>query len=303
MMPAIRSCGVTSKAGCRTGTPSGRISVVAHHRHLGAAALFDRDGVAVRRREVQRRERRGHEERDAVARSQHGHRVGADLVRGVAVRGDAIGAHDDHVDLTLLHQMAGHAVGDHRHRDRVLLQFPRGEARALQERPRLVGEHVRDAPRLEGGAHDTERGAVARRRERAGVAVGEDARVRRDHIETRAPDRAADLDVLGDDALRRGDQPGAHDRRIGAGRVGRLARALRACGRDPRTGSPPWDASGRGARSAVSTSRRSATVDVARLVVAASATPSAAAQPIAGAPRTTIVSIACATSSTAGSVT
>jgi hypothetical protein len=41
-----------------------------------------------------------------VLAREHGDAVGADLVRGVAVGGDAIGADDHEIDLALAHQRA-----------------------------------------------------------------------------------------------------------------------------------------------------------------------------------------------------
>ena len=86
-------------------------------RDLARRPLLDRDAVAVRRREVDGRQRRRDVERDAVLLGQHGDAVGADLVGGVAVGGDAVGADDDQVDQALAHQRAGHVVGDHRRVD------------------------------------------------------------------------------------------------------------------------------------------------------------------------------------------
>ena len=63
-------------------------------------------------------------------------------------------------------------------RDALLHQLPRGEPRALQIGPRFVGDH-RDVLAFRR-ADDAERGAVAGGRERAGVAVGHDARAFRD---------------------------------------------------------------------------------------------------------------------------
>ena len=71
---------------------------------------------------------------------EHGHRVGADLVGDVAVGGDAIGADDDEVDLAgrmiapaMLSVITVVSMPS-------LHQLPRGQPRALQKRPRLVGE-------------------------------------------------------------------------------------------------------------------------------------------------------------------
>src|SRR3990170_3814869 len=64
-------------------------------RDLFGGALLDRDLVAGGRAGVDRAGRRGDVERDAVLAGKHRQRVGADLVRDVAVGGDAVGADDD----------------------------------------------------------------------------------------------------------------------------------------------------------------------------------------------------------------
>ncbi len=99
--------------------------------------------VAVGRGEIDRRERRGDVERHVVRVRHHRHRVRADLVGDVAVRRDPVGADDDEVDVALAHERPGHALGDHGRRHVVAHQLPRREARALKERARLVGEHLR----------------------------------------------------------------------------------------------------------------------------------------------------------------
>ena len=68
---------------------------------LARVALLDRDGRAVGERQVERARRRGDVERDAVRPGQQGDAVGADLVRGVAVGRDPVGADDDRSGLCL----------------------------------------------------------------------------------------------------------------------------------------------------------------------------------------------------------
>ena len=146
--------------------------------------------------QIDGRQRRGDVERDVVLARQHGDAVGADLVGGVAVGGDAIGADDDEVDLALAHQRRAHVVGDDGRVDAVAHQLPRGEPRALQERPRLVGEHRDRLAGLDRAADDAERRAVAGRRQRAGVAVGQDVRVGGHDRGAEGAHRAAAGDVL-----------------------------------------------------------------------------------------------------------
>ena len=127
---------------------------------------------------------------------EHGERVCADLVRGVAVRGDAVGAGDDQVDLAARHQRRRGAVGDHGVRDAGRLELPGGEPRALEQRPRLVDEHVLEQAALPGGAERADGRAVAAGREPAGVAVGERARAGREQLGGVRGHAPAALDLL-----------------------------------------------------------------------------------------------------------
>src|SRR5436190_302898 len=64
--------------------------------------------------------------------------IGADLVRHIALRGDAVGADDRDVDLVVLHQVPAGIVRDHGVRNAVLAELPGGERSALIARARLV---------------------------------------------------------------------------------------------------------------------------------------------------------------------
>ena len=57
---------------------------------------------------------------------EHGHHVGSDLVRGVAVCGNAIRADDYAINFALLHHMTGHVVGNDCDGDVVFGQLPCG---------------------------------------------------------------------------------------------------------------------------------------------------------------------------------
>lgn len=106
---------------------------------------------------------------------QHREAVRADLVRDVTVARDAIRPDDDRVDLSLREEVTCHAVGQQLDRYVVARQLPRRQPRALQVRPRLVGEHQTELAQRRGCTDDTERGADAAGRERARVAVGQHA--------------------------------------------------------------------------------------------------------------------------------
>src|SRR6185369_11972004 len=85
---------------------------------------------------------RRHVEGDVVVLGQDGQAVGADLVGHVALGGDAVRAHDDHLDLARLHQRGGRAVGDEGVGDLGVLQLEGRQTGALQVGPGLVGEDV-----------------------------------------------------------------------------------------------------------------------------------------------------------------
>src|SRR5436309_2455076 len=142
---------------------------------LQGLALLDGDGRAVRRGAVDRREGRRHVEGHLVAVGQHGHRVGADLVGGVAVGRDAVGAHHDAVHQPLRHEGAGAAVGHQPEGDAQALELPGGEAGALEEGTRLVHPNLPDLPLAPGGLDHPQGRAIAGRGQGAGVAMGEDA--------------------------------------------------------------------------------------------------------------------------------
>ena len=144
-------------------------------RDLARVALLDRDLGTGRRCEIDRRGRCDDIQRQAVVRSKHGERVGADLVRCVAVRRNAVCAGDDHVDLAACHQRRGCRVCDHRMRDAECLELPRGEAGTLKQGARLAYEHVLEHSSLPGRAQRADRGSVAAGRKPARVAVRERA--------------------------------------------------------------------------------------------------------------------------------
>ena len=98
-----------------------------------------------------------------------GEAVGADLVGGVAVRGDPVGSGDDAIDLPERHQMRRGRIRDHRVRDPERLELPGGQPRALEERPRLVDEHDREqirAPTPSGARRPPSRSRSSRARRR-----------------------------------------------------------------------------------------------------------------------------------------
>ena len=77
------------------------------------------------------------------------------------LRGNAVGANDDGIDLAARHQMAGHVVGDERHRYAFLHHFPCRQTRALQEGAGLVGDHADLLASRDRRADDAECSAVS----------------------------------------------------------------------------------------------------------------------------------------------
>ncbi len=115
-MAETSAAGVTSNAGFRAGNRA--VTSAGSRSSIGMSAP-----EAVGR--VERRRRRDDDERQIVVGGEHRQRVGADLVRGVAVRGDAVGAGDDHVDLPARHERCRRAVRDHGVRDPERPRAPR----------------------------------------------------------------------------------------------------------------------------------------------------------------------------------
>ncbi len=59
------------------------------------------------------------------------HHVGPDLISGIAVGRNAIGAHHYTINFALLHHMTGHVVRDDGDGNIILREFPSGQASAL----------------------------------------------------------------------------------------------------------------------------------------------------------------------------
>ena len=109
---------------------------------FAGVALLDWDGVAIGRVDVDGGPGGGDVEGDGVLAGEDGEAVGADLVGGVAVGGDAVCADDDGVDAALLHEVGGHVVAEDGGGDGVLHELPGGEAGALEVGSGFVGEDV-----------------------------------------------------------------------------------------------------------------------------------------------------------------
>ena len=99
MIPVMSSAGVTSKAGLRTSVPGGAMRTPRNSRTSSglrsSMTIAEPSGVARSTEDVGCAD----VERDAVARREHGQRIGADLVGGVAVGGHAVRPDQDDVHL------------------------------------------------------------------------------------------------------------------------------------------------------------------------------------------------------------
>ena len=275
----------------------GRELRAADVRHLARVALLDRNLRAVRRRQIDRRERRGDVERNAVLARQHGHACRCrSCWRCRRWRRSDRRRRRRSSTLPCAHQRAGHVVGDDGRVDAVAHQFPRRQPRALQKRARLVGEHrhllARLRPRRESRrAPCRTRPSPARRRCSASGCARRPARRRRRTRPSRGSSRRP----------RRGSRCASRSSRSlicstdSPGLRGR-ARTSASSDRSPRTGSRPSAASPPSARRSCRTRPRTSGCPVALLCRMPSAMPMAAATPIAGAPRITIVLMARATS-------
>src|ERR1041385_8425904 len=101
--------------------------------YLVGRALLDGNAFTSRRRRVECARRRGDVEWNTVMPRRDRQRVGADLVRDVAIRRDAIGADEAEIDPPRAHEHRGGAVDQHRDADSRASKFPRGETASLQQ--------------------------------------------------------------------------------------------------------------------------------------------------------------------------
>jgi len=118
--------------------------------------------------------RRSHVEGDVVRPRKDSHRIRADLVGHVAVGGNAIGADDAELNLSLAHEGTGHVIRDECDRNLILHQFPCREARPLQHGPGFIGYHLDPLPLLPRCPDHAQGGSIPSRRQGPGVAVRQD---------------------------------------------------------------------------------------------------------------------------------
>ncbi len=104
---------------------------------------------------------------------QHRQGVGANFVRHVAVGGNTVCPHPHGVHLPFCHQAGGHGVGNQLIRHAQLAQFPCGQPAALQQRTGFIHPDIAHLAFLMHAGNHAQRGTDARRRQPAGVAVGQ----------------------------------------------------------------------------------------------------------------------------------
>ncbi len=153
---------------------------------------------------------------------QNRHAIRADFVGHIAVGGNAVGPDNDQIHSALLHEITCHAIRNQRHRNRIALQFPSGEPRALEKRPGLIRQHLYLAPGKMRRPNHPQRCAVARRGQGAGIAVRQNGRLMRHQVEAVRPDLAVQADILFVQAM------GLLPQRLLPLRQWRLAAALQA---------------------------------------------------------------------------
>src|SRR5580704_7281414 len=140
-----------------------------HVGHFGSSSLFDGDVVAIGDREIEGGNRGGDVKRNVVFFGEYRDLIGADLVGGVAVGGDAIRTGDDRADRAGLQKVAHHIVGDERERYAATMKLPGRKARALKIRASLGHEDVELVSLLNRDANHAQRGADTAGGQRAGV--------------------------------------------------------------------------------------------------------------------------------------
>ncbi len=122
---------------------------------------------------------------------------GTDLVRRVAVGGDAVGAGDDGIDLTGSEQCRTGTVGEERGIESGIDQFPSGEPGSLEQGTGFAGEDLHRMAELGLGVDHAEGGATPGGCEAPGVAVGEDSVTISQFLGSETAHRVARGDVFG----------------------------------------------------------------------------------------------------------
>ena len=106
---------------------------------------------------------------------QNGYSRGADFICKIPIGGNPVAADETRLNPAILHDDGCHIVANKRDIDPRHHQFIGSQPGALQQRPRLIGEHLKvDSPLFPQNGR-TYRGAILRRGKRPRIAVGQDA--------------------------------------------------------------------------------------------------------------------------------
>src|SRR5437764_10283848 len=91
---------------------------------FGGRALFDGNLFARGNGEIERRDGRGNIKRYVVFARQHGNLISADLIRGIAVRSDAIRSGNNRSNISSFQEVSDHVVCNQRQRNVAAMKFP-----------------------------------------------------------------------------------------------------------------------------------------------------------------------------------
>src|SRR5690348_15640020 len=153
---------------------------------FGSGTFLNGDVIAVRDGEIESGYGSGDVKRDVVFLGKNGDLISADFVGGVAVGGNPVGSCDDGADIAGLQKVAHHIVGDERKRDAALVEFPGGEARALEIGTCFGNQDVDFLALFEGDADYAKSRADSARGERAGIALSHHMAASRHEFRTKA---------------------------------------------------------------------------------------------------------------------
>ncbi len=137
---------------------------------------------------------------------QHRQRVGADLIRHVAIGRNAICTDPHRIDLALRHQAGRHRVGDQLAGNAQLRQLPGRQTAPLQQRARLPYPDVDHLAIGKGLGDYSQRRTYARGRQPTGITVRQQAAAGHHQRAARRCDASAELFILGNQPLGFGHQ-------------------------------------------------------------------------------------------------
>ena len=122
--------------------------------------FLDLNGTAVRRVRIKRGIRSGNIKRDMMRLCKQRHPISADLIRRIAVGGNAVRPYDHQLNAPLPHDLRRHIVTNRPNLYSGPVQFPGCKTGSLQQRTGLIRIHPDPPPRLMGGIYRSQRGPV-----------------------------------------------------------------------------------------------------------------------------------------------